>query len=107
MCWWSESKGPDSENRSLTLAAFEELLLRAFLFSLLRGRLFFNWHQFVAEPLCLPFELGLKSLVPLRVPLGPERRIIFDLVFDHRVEDDRDLLGRGRGCPRWPKLAFH
>ena len=43
----------------------------------------------------LPFELRLKSLGAPRVSLRPYRRVILDLFFDHRVEDDRDFVGRG------------
>src|ERR1019366_5486454 len=71
-------------------ATFKELLPRAFQFSQLRSRFFFDGHQFVASLLSLPSELRFESFLALGVALFPNRGVVFDLLLHHRVEDDRD-----------------
>src|SRR5271169_6069218 len=80
--------------------SFEELPPRAFQFSRLRGRFFFERYEFVTELLRLPFEFRLEPFLPFGVALRPERGVVFDLLLHHRVEDDRDLVGGRRGGPR-------
>src|SRR5215469_15494319 len=87
--------------RGWPTASFEELHPWPFRFRALRSRLFFNWHQFVAALAGLTVEFGLESLFALGVSLRPNARIVFDLLLYHGVEDDRDLMGRSRGGPRW------
>src|SRR5215471_18354325 len=81
--------------------SFEELHARPFRFRPLRSWLFFNWHQFVAALLGLTVEFRVKSLFARGVSLRPNARIVFHLLLDHRVEDDRDFMGGRRGGPCW------
>src|SRR5674476_347077 len=87
--------------------AFKELLPRAFQFSQLRSRFFFDGHQFVASLLSLPSELRFESFLALGVALFPNRRVVFDLLLHHRVEDDRDLVGGRCGGLRGVHFALH
>jgi hypothetical protein len=87
--------------------ASEELPPRPLRFSRLRGSFFFDRYQFVAELLSLPFEFRFESFLPFRVAQGPKRLVVFHLLFHHRVEDDRDLVGRRYGVARRSEFALH
>ena len=55
----------------------------------------------------LTFQPGLESLLPLGIFPGPDRSVIFDLFFYHRVKDDRNFVS-GRGLRRRrADFAFH
>src|SRR5215831_6478107 len=98
--WFGEHR--DTWKKSGTpRAPFEELHARPFRFRPLRSWLFFNWHQFVAALLGLTVEFRVKSLFARGVSLRPNARIVFHLLLDHRVEDDRDFMGGRRGGPCW------
>ena len=55
----------------------------------------------------LPFEFRLEPFGARRVALRPDRPVILDLFLDHRVEDDRDLVGRGGSGCGGAEFAFH
>src|SRR5664279_4120687 len=93
--------------RGTRALAFKELLPRAFQFSQLRSRFFFDGHQFVASLLSLPSELRFESFLALGVALLPNRGVVFDLLLHHRVEDDRDLVGGRCGGLRGVHFALH
>ena len=91
---------PGPENRySPASPPPKELSPRTFQFTQLRGRFFFDRYEFVAELLSLPFEFRFEAFLSLGVPLRPKRRVVFDLLLHHRVEDDRDLM-------RSPRIAM-
>src|ERR1035437_8765248 len=87
--------------------AFKELLPQPFQFSQLRSRFSFDGHQFVASFRSLPSELRFESFLALGVALFPNRRVVFDLLLHHRVEDDRDLVGGRCGGLRGVHFALH
>src|ERR1035437_6475182 len=93
--------------RGTRALAFKELLPRAFQFSQLRSSFFFDGHQFVTSLLSLPSALLFESSLALGVALFPKRRVVFDLLLHHRVEDDRDLVGGRRGGRRGVHFALH
>jgi hypothetical protein len=70
-------------------------------------QVFLPSHELVTELLSLPLEFGLQPFVALGVSLRPKRSIVFDLIFDHRVENDSDLPCRCGDRPGWPQLGFH
>ena len=59
-----------TSGRADKVATSEELLQRPFPVRCLGGRVFFDWHEFVAELLSLPFELRCKALLSLNLSLG-------------------------------------
>src|SRR5882672_9799605 len=71
------------------------------------GWIFFNWHEFVAALLGLPSEFRLESLFTLGISLCPNRGIVLDLLFNHRVEDDCDFVGSRRSRASRSKFALH
>src|SRR5579864_1729810 len=84
--------------------ALEELDRFTFGCKRLGGRLFFNLYEFIAEPVGLTFESLLESLLTLCIALGPQRRVVFDLILHHGEKDDSDFMGGG--SDRLPRSDF-
>src|SRR5207247_11088894 len=55
----------------------------------------------------LPFKFCLQLFLPLGVSGIPNGLVIFDLVFDHGVEDHCDLMGGCHGGSLGAQLGFH
>src|SRR5215469_5419346 len=66
-----------------------------------------NGDKFVAELFGLPLELGFQPFFSLRVSGGPDALVVFDLLFNHDVKDDGDLMGGGHGGTFGAQLSFH
>ena len=65
-----------------------------------------NGDKFVAELFGLPLELGFQPFFSLRVSGGPDALVVFDLLFNHDVKDDGDLMGGGHGGTFWGPTLF-
>src|SRR6516164_5347758 len=65
-----------------------------------------NGDKFVAELFGLPLELGFQPFFSLRVSGGPDALVVFDLLFNHDVKDDGDLMDGGHGGTFWGPTLF-
>src|SRR5215510_3780017 len=75
--------------------------------SYLRGRLILYRDQVVAQLFGLSLNPCFQPFFPLSVFGRPDGFVVLDLVLDHRVEDDCNLMGGRRDRPAWPQLGFH
>ena len=67
----------------------------------------FDGDKFVAQWFGLPFEFCFQPFLPLGISGGPQRLVIFDLIFDHGVKDHCDLVGGCHGGSLGAQLGFH
>src|SRR5678816_261742 len=63
--------------------------------------------KFVAHLSGLPLESCLISFLPLGISRSPDRFVVFNLVVDHGVKDDCDLMCGCRDRRAWSQLGFH
>src|SRR6266851_5568817 len=67
----------------------------------------FDWDKFVPQLFGLPFEFCFNPFFSLSVSGGPQALVIFDLVFDHGVKDQCDLVGGCHSGTFGAQLGFH
>jgi len=105
---WSETeKGTPLTRGKDDWRPSEELTPRSPGISRLRGYGFLDFDKLVPSGLSLSLQFGFESLLPLGVFLCPDGCVVFDLLLQHRVEDDRDFVSRrSLGC-RWSDFALH
>jgi hypothetical protein len=66
----------------------------------------YDGDKFVAQLSGLPFDFRFQPILSLVVSGGPDGFVIFDLVLDHGVKDQSDLVGGSHGCALGPSLVF-